>query len=80
MYEIHTLKFKRSIAKTVLLSTAISCCVAPFGANNKQLTVAATVQEEKAEIYSHIYEKYKIGNGDSLYFIGYCCRKCTEFI
>ena len=58
MHEIYTLK--RNIAKTVLLSTAISCCVAPFGANNKQLTVAATVQEEKAEIYSHIYEKYKI--------------------
>ena len=55
MHEIYTLK--RSI-KTVFLS-AVICCVAPFGANDKQLTVAATVQEEKAEIYSHIYKKYK---------------------
>ena len=47
MYEIHTLK--RSITKTVFLSAVI--CVAPlWAANNKQLTVAATVQEEKAEI------------------------------
>lgn len=56
MHEIYTLK--RSIAKTVFLS-AVICCVAPFGANDKQLTVAATVQEEKAEIYSHIYKKYR---------------------
>ena len=56
MYEIHTLK--RSITKTVFLSAVI--CVAPlWAANNKQLTVAATVQEEKAEIYSHIYKKYR---------------------
>lgn len=49
---------KRSITKTVFLSAVI--CVAPlWAANNKQLTVAATVQEEKAEIYSHIYKKYK---------------------
>ena len=56
MHEIYTLK--RSIAKTVFLSAVI--CVAPlWAANNKQLTVAATVQEEKAEIYSHIYKKYR---------------------
>lgn len=55
MHEIYTLK--RSV-KTVFLS-AVICCVAPFGANDKQLTVAATVQEEKAEIYSHIYKKYR---------------------
>jgi len=37
------------ITKTVFLSAVI--CVAPlWAANNKQLTVAATVQEEKAEI------------------------------
>lgn len=49
---------KRSITKTVFLSAVI--CVAPlWAANNKQLTVAATVQEEKAEIYSHIYKKYR---------------------
>ena len=49
---------KGSITKTVFLSAVI--CVAPlWAANNKQLTVAATVQEEKAEIYSHIYKKYR---------------------
>lgn len=44
--------------------------------------VEAVVEEDKIVVFikRHIYEKYKIGNGDSLYFIGYCCRKCTEFI